>query len=83
MAIPDYETIMRPILIFLEDKKERKTREITNYIIKTFSITPEEAKILIPSGRAKLIDNRVGWACTYLRKAGLIESPQRAINVIN
>jgi len=82
MAIPDYETLMLPILKYLADKKEKKTREITNHIIDIYKITPEEAKQLIPSGRAKLIDNRVGWACTYLRKAGLIESPQRAINNI-
>lgn len=51
-------------------------------MIEEFNISPEEAKELIPSGRAKLISNRVGWACTYLRKAGLIESPQRAYNQI-
>lgn len=82
MAIPDYETLMLPILKYLADKREKKTREITNHIIDLYKVTPEEAKQLIPSGRAKLIDNRVGWACTYLRKAGLIESPQRAINNI-
>jgi restriction system protein len=82
MPIPDYETLMLPILNFLDDGIERKTREIISHIIKTFEITNEESKVLIPSGRAKLIDNRVGWACTYLRKAGLIESPQRSINKI-
>jgi len=82
VAIPDYETLMLPILEFLADKEEKKTREITNYIIDLYKISSDEAKQLIPSGRAKLIDNRVGWACTYLRKAGLIESPQRAINKI-
>jgi restriction system protein len=48
----------------------------------TLEITPEETKELIPSGRAKLIDNRVGWACTYLRKHGLMSSPQRGQNRI-
>ncbi|WP_319416453.1 restriction endonuclease [Marispirochaeta aestuarii] len=82
MSIPDYETLMLPILKLLSDEKSRKTSELVNSMIKEFNISPEDAKELIPSGRAKLINNRVGWACTYLRKAGLIESPQRAINKI-
>jgi len=82
MAIPDYETLMLPILKFLSDDSVKKTREIINKIIQEFEISPDETKKLIPSGRAKLIDNRVGWACTYLRKYGLISSPQRGQNRI-
>lgn len=82
MAIPDYETLMLPILQFLSDRNVKKTREIINHVIQAFKITPDETKKLIPSGRAKLIDNRVGWACTYLRKYGLISSPQRGQNRI-
>jgi restriction system protein len=73
---------MLPILQFLSDSNVKKTREIINKIIQAFEITPDETKKLIPSGRAKLIDNRVGWACTYLRKYGLISSPQRGQNRI-
>ncbi len=82
MAIPDYGTLMLPILQFLSDNNIKKTREIINKIIQEYEITSDEAKELIPSGRAKLIDNRVGWACTYLRKYGLISSPQRGQNQI-
>ena len=82
MSIPDYETLMLPILQYLSDSNVKKTREIINQIIQKFEITPDETKKLIPSGRAKLIDNRVGWACTYLRKYGLISSPQRGQNRI-
>jgi restriction system protein len=82
MPIPDYETLMLPILQFLSDKQTKKTREIISEVIKKFNITPDETKKMIPSGRAKLIDNRVGWACTYLRKYGLISSPQRGQNRI-
>jgi restriction system protein len=82
MAIPDYETLMLPILQFLSHSDIKKTREIINKIIQAFEITSDETKELIPSGRAKLIDNRVGWARTYLRKYGLISSPQRGQNRI-
>jgi restriction system protein len=73
---------MLPILHFLSEGGVKKTREIIHMIIREFKITPEETKKLIPSGRAKLIDNRVGWACTYLRKHGLMSSPQRGQNQI-
>jgi len=53
MAIPDYETLMLPILQFLSDSNVKKTREIINKIIQAFEITPDETKKLIPSGRAK------------------------------
>lgn len=82
MGIPDYETLLYPILKFLADKGVKRTREIIKAVINLYDISPEEAKTFIPSGRAKLIDNRVGWACTSLRKAGLIASPQRGENQI-
>ena len=82
MAIPDYETLMLPILQYLSDRNIKKTREIINKIIQVYEIPSDETKKLIPSGRAKLIDNRVGWACTYLRKYGLVSSPQRGQNRI-
>jgi restriction system protein len=53
MAIPDYETLMSPILRFLSNGSVRKTREIINKIIQEFEITPAETKHLIPSGRAR------------------------------
>lgn len=83
MAVPDYETMMLPIQRFLKDGQIRKTSEIVSQVADEFELTPQDMKELIPSGRAKLINNRVGWACTYLRKAGLIESPQRAYNQIS
>lgn len=82
MAIPDYESLMLPILQYLSDESERKTSEIVSHIAKRFSLSEEEMRALIPSGRAKVVHNRVGWACTYLRKAGLIHSRQRGLNRI-
>jgi restriction system protein len=73
---------MVPILKFLSDQNEHKTSEIVAHISDAFELTDEERRQLIPSGRAKLISNRVGWACTYLRKAGLIQSRRRGINQI-
>lgn len=77
MAIPDYQTIMLPLLKFLEDEQEHNTREAINEISNSFKLTEDEKKELLPSGKQPIIDNRVGWARTYLKKAGLIESKRR------
>jgi restriction system protein len=83
MPIPDYETLLYPILEFLSDRNVKRTREIINHVIDKYEISAEEIKITVPSNeKAKLIDNRVYWACTYLRKAMLIVSPQRGHNQI-
>lgn len=82
MAVPDYESTMLPILKYLSDGEVRKTGEIVAHVAAHFKLDAQDMKELIPSGKAKLINNRVGWACTYLRKAGLIMSPQYSFNKI-
>lgn len=79
MAIPDFQAIMLPLLKFIEDKEEHSTRETIDYISSLFNLTEEEKKEVLPSGKQPIIDNRVGWARTYLKKAGLLENPQRGI----
>lgn len=77
MAIPDYQTIMLPLLKFAGDEKEHSTRESIEYLANEYKLSDEERNELLPSGTARLFDNRVGWASTYMRKAGLIESENR------
>ena len=77
MPIPSYQTIMLPFLKFLSDGKEHQINEIEGFIESFFKLTDEERKKLLPSGKQIIIRNRVGWARTYLKKAGLIESPKR------
>ena len=77
MTIPDFQTLMRPILAHLADGQQRSTRTVTDAMSDEFSLTAEERAQLIPSG-SKLMDNRVGWSLTHLSQAGLIERPARA-----
>ncbi len=77
MAIPDYQQIMLPLLKFSGDKKEHTTRDVTNQIANFFSLTENEKKELLSSGQQTIIYNRVGWARTYLKKSGLLESTKR------
>jgi len=78
MPIPDYQTIMLPLLEFLSDQKEHSLREIIEQLTKKFALNDEERKQLLPSGLQSVFANRVAWAKTYLKKAGLLESPRRA-----
>jgi restriction system protein len=77
MAIPDFQSIMLPLLKYLEDKKEHHIREAIETLSQQFGLTPEERKTLLASGQQYVFDNRVGWARTYLKKAGLIETTRR------
>ena len=77
MSIPDFQTFMRPLLESIQDGVEHDLKEVKKVLVKKFTVTDEELQIKIPSQRAFLFDNRLGWANTYLKKAGLIGSQRR------
>jgi len=79
MAIPDYQTIMLPLLKFAGDNQEHSLRDAVDYLADEFELSEEELKEMLPSGKQRLFNNRVAWALTYIRKAGLVESPKRGI----
>jgi len=77
MAIPDYQTLMLPLLQILSDGEEHLLRETVQELADKFSLSDEERGQLLPSGVSTVIGSRVGWARTYLQKAGLIEPKRR------
>jgi restriction system protein len=77
MPIPDYQTIMLPLLRFAADGEEHSLRETIEALADQFELTDEERRDLLPSGQQATFDNRVGWARTYMKKAGLLESTRR------
>lgn len=78
MAIPDFQTIMRPLLEHLADGEIYRNRETNEFLAGHFQLTEQELAEVLPSGYARLFDNRIGWAKTHLKGAGLIEAPSRA-----
>jgi restriction system protein len=80
--IPDYQSLMLPLLKLVSDKQEHKYRDLIENLATEFQVTDEERKELLASGNQAIFDNRVGWAKTYLKKAGLLDSPKRATFVI-
>lgn len=81
--IPDFQSIMLPFLELLSDGEVHVYRDVIDDLAVKFSLTEEEKEELLPSGTQAVFSNRVGWASTYLKKAGLIESPKRALFVIS
>ncbi len=77
MPIPDYQTLMLPLLRFAADGSDHTTREAVEVLATEFQLTPAERNELLASGQQAIFNNRVGWANSYLKKAGLLESPRR------
>jgi len=78
MPIPDYQSLMLPLLLFAEDGKEHSVREARESMAASLRLTDQERTELLPSGRQSVFDNRFGWAKTYLLRAGLLQAPRRA-----
>lgn len=79
MPIPDFQSVMLPLLLFVNDNKEHSLREGIEYLADHFKLTSDERQMLLPSGTQRIFDNRVGWAKSHLFKAGLLEIPRRSI----
>lgn len=80
--IPDYQSLMLPLLKFVSDGQEHKYRDLIENLAIEFQVTDEERTELLESGTQPIFDNRVGWAKTYLKKAGLLDSPKRGTVII-
>jgi restriction system protein len=79
MAIPDYQSLMLPFLKLLADGAEHPLSGLTEALVFEFQLTEAEQKELLPSGNQAIINNRIGWARTYLKKACLLDAPRRAV----
>ena len=77
MPIPDYQTLMLPLLKVAADSAVHSNRDVVNELAVQFGVSEAERKELLPSGKQEVFDNRVGWARTYLKKALLIDYVQR------
>jgi restriction system protein len=75
--IPDYQTCMLPLLKYAADNNEHKFSDAVEYLSNEFSLTKEEREELLPSKTQDVISNRIGWARTYMKKAGLLEDTRR------
>src|SRR5260221_2182333 len=78
MAIPDYQSLMLPILKVADDGREHRIGDVVDELARMFGLTEEEQQRLLASGKQAIFANRVGWAKPYLVKARLLEATKRA-----
>ncbi len=79
MNIPDYQSLMLPLLEALVDGSEHLVRDVRESLAAKFGLGTAEREALLPSGKQPIFDNRLGWAKTYLAKAGLVLSVRRGV----
>ena len=78
MAIPDYQSLMLPLLQFAEARNEEiSTYEAVDALSTQLGLTEADLEEMLPSGVQRTFVNRVGWATTYMKKAGLLEPTRR------
>ncbi|MDE5596609.1 MAG: restriction endonuclease [Lachnospiraceae bacterium] len=82
MSVPKYFEMYKSFLRGLEDGQEHPYIDVKNQVIQDFNLSDTDIAELLPSERQTIFSNRIGWCRTYLKKAGLIESPSRAHFVI-
>lgn len=82
MAIPDYQTLMLPLLRFYADTSVHPLNDAVEPLAREFKLTDEELRQLLPSGRQTTFRNRAAWARTYISKAGLLASVKRGHSTI-
>lgn len=77
MPIPKFDELMLPLMQFLQDGKEHSLKDSIAYVESHSNISEAERNQLLPSGRQRVIVNRVGWASSFLKKAEYIQRPHR------
>jgi restriction system protein len=77
MPVPDFESLMLPILELCHDQGEHSVREAADLMARRFSLSEAEQRELLPSGRQAKLVNRTAWVVVYLCRAGLLERPGR------
>lgn len=78
MSVPDYQSLMLPLLNFAaESQEEISTNEAVEFLANKLALTEEDLREMLPSGTQFTFANRVGWASTYMKKAGLLEATRR------
>jgi restriction system protein len=79
MAVPDFQTLMLPVLREFADGAEHAPKDIRQRVADRLQLTPEDIAEVVPSGGQSRLANRVAWAHIYLKRAGLLKSGRRGI----
>jgi restriction system protein len=81
--VPPYHTLMLPLLKVMSGGYEMTTKQMRDEVAQNLGLSVEALSERLPSGTQNAFDNRMGWARTYLFKAGLLDRPRRATYAIS
>ena len=79
MPVPDFQSLMLPVLKALSDGRETPISEVRENVAAAGELTQEDLGELLPSGRQSVFVNRIAWAVTHMSHAGLIEKIRRGV----
>ena len=79
MAIPDFQSFMRPLLTRCEDGKEHPLAYFRAHLSEDLQISENDTKEKLPSGKQTKYENRIYWAAIYLHRAGCLERVRRGV----
>jgi restriction system protein len=79
MPVPDYQSLMRPVLVELADGQPRAIAELRERVADSIGLTPEDRQDEVPSGQKPLYHDRISWAVSYLKQAKVVERPKRGV----
>ncbi len=82
MAIPPYQSFFEPVLRIAIDGKEHSVPEVIEHVAREMKLSDQDRRALLPSGKQRIVDNRVAWSITYLVKALLLERTKRGLFTI-
>lgn len=77
MPVPDFQTVMRPLLVALAERSPRSAGELRDAVADALSVDEQDRAVLLPSGKQTVFANRIGWALSHMGKAELVDRPAR------
>lgn len=83
VGIPDFQTLMRPVLVAIEGDEPKSHAQIRDAVAKALNVSDEDRQIMLPSGTQEVFTNRVAWAVTHLAQAGLVVRPERGRHLLS
>lgn len=82
VEIPKYHEWQLPLLKLLDDGQARRVRDVYDILAERAGLDAVARAEMLPSGAQAVYRNRIGWARTYLKKAGMVYSPARGMVAI-
>jgi restriction system protein len=82
VAVPDFQTMMLPVLKVFSDRHERQPKDVRAPVAQSLNLSEADTGEMLPSGRQTRFANRIAWGLIYLKRAGLLATPRRGVYTI-